>query len=146
MTKYLYVSTNSSEVKHLINPYDVGFDIDPDTGTHIGRTRENEKILIRGINIETGEQLVDSVGFNPMSSLEMSDRIPSSQIESWIKQGLSRGWFVTLKDGRTTRQERPNDMYFRNKLVESWLRPGREGAFSLIFYSNDPNKIRQFET
>jgi len=95
MAKYLYVSTDKGEAKHIIGHFDPN------------------QLKYHEIDMESGEHLSARIGFNPISSIEFNDSVPDRRLEAVAVKFAKEGLFAALESGKIIKQYRPSDIELR---------------------------------
>jgi len=129
--RFLYVSTDTQEVKKLIDPWD------------------SKRYQHNHMDIKDGEELAKRIGFNPMSSVTFKENIPYKTIEAIAIKLSNFGLFTVIDSPGNIQKVFPKDMEARNEILtlalqeKDYLKRNSKKADYLFLYSNNPNQIRK---
>jgi hypothetical protein len=133
----LYVTTDAFEAETLIENT---------------APSEEPKYNYQELKIKDSLNLVKTLGFNPMTSVDFSDHISPKALEDIAIKLVKKGLFVAVDSNGAITEYIPNDIGFRDGLTRIALRKKRSQRFgedpccSILAYSNKPDIIRKFNT
>jgi hypothetical protein len=129
--KFLYVSTDSQEIKKLIDPWN------------------SKRYRYNNLDIKDGEELAKRIGFNPMSSITFDRNISYKTIEAIAVKLSNLGLFTVIDSPEKIQKVFPKDINSKNEIIKLALQEENsqikysKKAHYLFFYSNNPNQIRK---
>ncbi len=134
--RYLYLTTDTLEAETLIE--NKRFDQKP-------------KHKYYDFEFQDGINLAKRIGFNPMASVEINSKVSEKGLDVIATKLVKKGLYVATETDGKIQKYIPHEAKEREEMVKlalqkkQYLGFGNTLTFSLIWYSNHPNKIRDFE-
>lgn len=131
---HLYVTTERFEAETLIEDTSVG---------------QTPKYKYHDIEFREGQNLANRIGFNPMCSVEMNGNISTRELDAIATRLVKEGLYVATDFNGKVLKYIPNDAEYREEMVKLALQKKKHNFWVdplayLLFYSNNPNRIKDF--